>query len=79
MPYEYIATSDGLLTTPLGSPKILIHTRQGKVVGIYCDQPANVLVVETPDDPRRGRPPNHAFDDQPADEHQAGRRLAAPP
>ena len=37
MPYEYIATPDGLLTTPPGSPKIMIHTRQGKVVGIYCD------------------------------------------
>ena len=46
MPYEYIATPDGLLTTPPGSPKIMIHTRQGKVVGIYCDQPAKVLVVE---------------------------------
>ena len=38
---------------PPGSPKILIHTRQGRCVGIYCDQPAKVLVVETRDDPRR--------------------------
>ncbi len=53
MPYDYIATPDGLLTTPPNSPKILIHTRQGKVVGIYCDQPAKVLTVETQDDPRR--------------------------
>ena len=52
-PYDYIATPDGLLTVPPGSPKILIHTRQGKCVGIYCDQPAKVLVVETQDQPRR--------------------------
>jgi hypothetical protein len=25
----------------------LIHTRQGKIVGIYCDQPAKILQVET--------------------------------
>lgn len=53
MPYDYITIPDGLLTTPPGSPRILIHTRHGKVVGIYCDQPAKVLVVETEDDPRR--------------------------
>ena len=46
-------TPDGLITVPAGSPKILIHTRRGKCVGIYCDQPAKVLCVETQDDPRR--------------------------
>ena len=51
-PYEYITTPTGALTTPPGSPKILIHTRQGKIVGIYCDQPAKVLKIETQDDPR---------------------------
>ena len=48
-----IVTPDGLITVPPGSPKILIHTRQGRCVGIYCDQPAKVLVVETQDNPRR--------------------------
>ncbi len=52
-PYDYIATPDGMVTTPPGSPKILIHTRGGRCVGIYCDHPAKVLVVETQDDPRR--------------------------
>jgi hypothetical protein len=46
-------TPDGLVTTPPGSPKILIHTRGGECVGIYCDQPAKVLCVETQDDPQR--------------------------
>jgi hypothetical protein len=46
-------TPDGSLTTPAGSPKILIHTRGGRCVGIYCDQPAKVLYVETQDDPQR--------------------------
>jgi hypothetical protein len=50
---DYITTPDGLITTPPGSPKILIHTRGGKCVGIYCDQPANVLFVETQGDPQR--------------------------
>ncbi len=50
---DYIATPDGLITVPPGSPKILIHTRQGRCVGIYCDQPAKVLCVETQDDPQR--------------------------
>ncbi len=45
-PYTYITTATGALTTPPGSPNILIHTRQGKVVGIYCDQPAKILQVE---------------------------------
>jgi hypothetical protein len=53
MPYEYTTTATGSLTTPPNSPKILIHTRQGKVVGIYCDQPAKILEVETQGDPRR--------------------------
>ena len=48
-----ITTPDGLITVPPGSPKILIHTRQGRCVGIYCDQPAKVLVTETQEDPRR--------------------------
>ena len=48
-----IVTRDGRITVPPGSPKILIHTRQGRCVGIYCDQPAKVLVVETQDNPRR--------------------------
>src|ERR1022692_3459751 len=51
-PYDYLATPNGLLTTPPDSPKILIHARQGKSVGIYCDQPAKVLMVETRDDAR---------------------------
>jgi hypothetical protein len=38
---------------PPGSPKIKIHTRGGKCVGIYCNLPAKVLLVETQDDPRR--------------------------
>jgi hypothetical protein len=38
---------------PADSPKILIYTRQGKCVGIYCHQPAKVLVVETHDDLHR--------------------------
>lgn len=48
-----IITPDGLITVPPGSLKILIHTRGGKCVGIYCDQPAKVLCVETQEDPRR--------------------------
>jgi hypothetical protein len=36
---DHITTPDGLITVPAGSPKILIHTRQGRCVGIYCDQP----------------------------------------
>jgi len=54
-----IVTPDGLITMPSGSPKIMIHTRQGKCVGIYCDQPAKVLVVETQDDPRRSVDPSY--------------------
>ena len=52
-------TPDGLITVPPGSPKILIHTRGGKCVGIYCDQPAKVLVVETQDDPRHTVDPSY--------------------
>jgi hypothetical protein len=52
-------TPDGLITTPPGSPKILIQIRQGRCVGIYCDQPAKVLVVETQDDPRRTALPSY--------------------
>jgi len=47
-----ITTATGSLTAPPGSPKILIHTRHGKAVGIHCDQPAKILQVETRDDPR---------------------------
>jgi hypothetical protein len=54
-----ITTPDGFITVPLGSPKILIHTRQGKCVRIYCDQPAKVLCVETQDDPRRTVHPSY--------------------
>jgi hypothetical protein len=54
-----ITTTDGLLTVPPGSPKIMIHTRQGRCVGIYCDQPAKVLIVETQDDPRRAVHPSY--------------------
>ena len=54
MPYDYITTPDGRLTTPPDSPKILIHTRQGKCVGIYCDQPAKILEVETQDSCKTG-------------------------
>ncbi len=42
-PYDYINTATGALTTPPGGPRILIHTRQGNCVGIYCDQPAKIL------------------------------------
>ena len=52
-------TPDGLITVPPGSPKIMIHNRGGKCVGIYCDQPARVLCVETQDDPRRTVHPSH--------------------
>jgi hypothetical protein len=52
MPYEYILTTTGALTTASGSPKILVHTRGGKVVGIYCDQPAKILEIETQDNRR---------------------------
>ncbi len=54
-----IVTPDGLITVPPGSPKILIHTRGGRRVGIYCDQPAKVLCVETQGDPRRTVHPSH--------------------
>jgi hypothetical protein len=54
-----IVTPDGYITVPPGSPKILIHTRQGRCVGIYCDQPAKVLIVETQDDPRCAVHPSH--------------------
>ena len=58
-PYEYVTTPDGLLTTPPGSPQILIHTRQGKCVGIYCNQPAKILEVETQGNPRHATEPRH--------------------
>lgn len=58
-PYDYIITPAGTLTTPPGSPKILIHKRQGKVVGIYCSQPAKILEVETQDSPKWVTNPNH--------------------
>ena len=55
--HRELTTPDGLITVPPGSPKILIHTRKGRCVGIYCDQPAKVLVIETQDDPRRAAHP----------------------
>ncbi len=58
-PYDYITTPDGALTTPPGSPKILIHKRQGKVIGIYCDQPAKILEIETQDSPKWASDPGH--------------------
>ena len=58
-PYAYITTATGALTTPPGSPKILIHKRQGKVVGIYCDQPAKILEIETQDSPKWASDPSH--------------------
>jgi len=58
-PYDYVTTPDGALTTPSGSPKILIHKRQGKVVGIYCSQPAKVLEIETQDSPKWATDPGH--------------------
>lgn len=58
-PYAYITTPDGLLTTPPESPNILIHTRQGRCVGIYCDQPAKILEVETQGSPRHATEPRH--------------------
>ena len=33
------------------SPRILNHTRQSKIAGIYGDQPAKILQVETKDSP----------------------------
>lgn len=36
---DYITTATGSITMPPGSRKILIHTRQGRGVGIYCDRP----------------------------------------
>lgn len=54
-----LTTADSLMTVPPGRPKILIHTRQGRCVGIYCDQPAKVLKVETQDDPRRTVHPSY--------------------
>ncbi len=54
-----LTTPAGLTTVPPGSPKILIHTRRGRCIGIYCDQPAKVLVVETQDDPRRAVDPSY--------------------
>ncbi len=35
------------LTTPPASPRILPHTPQGKIAGIYCDKPAKILEIET--------------------------------
>ncbi len=52
-----LTTPDGMITVPPGSPKILIHTRRGRCVGIYCDQPAKVLVIETQGDARRAACP----------------------
>jgi len=52
-PYEYIDNPDGSLVAPPLSPRILIHTRQGKVASIYCDHPAKILEVEPQDDPWR--------------------------
>ena len=54
-----IVLPDGRITVPPGSPKILIHTRQGKCVGIYCDHPGKVLCVETQDDPKRTTDPGY--------------------
>jgi hypothetical protein len=53
MPYDYIQTTTGALTTPAGSPRFLIHTRAGKIAGIYCDQPAKIMEIETQDSPHR--------------------------
>jgi hypothetical protein len=44
---------------PPGSPKILIHTRHGECIGIYCDHPAKVLCVETQDDAERTTDPGY--------------------
>jgi hypothetical protein len=51
-------TPDGSIAVPPGSPKILIHTRGGKCVGIYCDQPSKVLCVETQDERCRAAHPS---------------------
>ncbi len=56
---DHIVIPDGSITRPPGSPKILIHSRRGRCVGIYCDQPAKVLCVETEDDPRRAVQPSY--------------------
>ena len=58
-PYDYLTTPDGALTTPPGSPTVLIPTRQGKIAGIYCDQPAKILEVETQDSPKRAAAPGY--------------------
>jgi hypothetical protein len=34
------------------SPNILIHTRHGQIAGLYCDQPAKILKIETQDLPK---------------------------
>ena len=41
------------------SPKILIHTRRDRCVGVYCDQPAKVLYVETQGDLCRAVQPSN--------------------
>jgi hypothetical protein len=54
-----LSTPEGLITVPPGSPKILIHTRHGKCVGIYCDQPAKVLKVESRGNAQRAVHPSN--------------------
>ncbi len=52
-------TPAGALTTPAGSPKTLIHTRKGRIAGIYCDQPTKILQVETQDRIERATDPGY--------------------
>ena len=70
--YPYRGQHNRIHHRPARQPKILIHTRAGPCVGIYCDQPAKVLVVETQHDPRVRsiRRPGDAVDHQPADERK---------
>ena len=47
-----------IITVPSGSPRIPAHIREGKIAGIYRDQPAKILQVETQDSPKRVTDPS---------------------
>jgi hypothetical protein len=60
-PYAYVATPASSFTTPPGGPKVLAHTRQGKI--------AHLLRPAGQDPPGRSpasRPRGHVGDDLPA-------------
>jgi hypothetical protein len=56
---RYSAAPDGRITTPPGSPKILIHVRRGRFFAVYCNQPAKVLCVETKGKPQQAVDPRY--------------------